>query len=256
MKALILAAGRGIRMGKYGEDRPKCLLAFQGRSLLNRQLETLRAASPSDIIVATGYRHDLIERAGVRTCHNAQWETTNMVESLMCARDELNDDVLLAYGDILYTPDLVTAMMAAEAPIAVAVDSAWREYWQVRYGTTEEDLESLTVTDGRITGIGRPVASSAGLMYRYIGLLKFRRDVWQTVFEVYDAKNRGQEAWAASGKPFRQGYMTDLLNEMIACGVEVAPVVTEHHWWEFDTEQDYELACRLVDSGEMTRFLP
>ena len=44
MKAIILAAGMGTRLGKYTEDLPKCMLSFGGKTLIERQVETLRAA--------------------------------------------------------------------------------------------------------------------------------------------------------------------------------------------------------------------
>ncbi len=124
----------------------------------------------------------------------------------------------------------------------------------MRYGTTEHDLETLAVENGRIVELGREVEGSEGIDYRYIGLLKFSKGVWPRVFEAYDSKKSKRERWHASGKPFEQGYMTDLLGELIRAGVKVAPCVTAKQWLEFDTERDYEIACEHQRKGTLSRY--
>src|SRR6476619_8338112 len=61
MKAIILSAGQGSRLGHLTDDRPKCLIEFGGRSLLDRQLDTLAANGVDEVVVVTGFRDDQIE---------------------------------------------------------------------------------------------------------------------------------------------------------------------------------------------------
>ena len=65
MKAIILAAGEGIRLRPYTLDRPKCLVELVGKSLLEHQLAALRAAGITDITMVTGYRANQIEATPV-----------------------------------------------------------------------------------------------------------------------------------------------------------------------------------------------
>lgn len=254
MKAVILAAGRGVRMGRYTRDLPKGMLELAGRPLLAWQLDALREAGVDPIAIVTGYAREAIDFPGVRTFHNARFDRTNMIESLMCAREELRGDVLVSYADVLYTPALVEKLATHEEEVAVAVDSAWRDYWTLRYGTTEHDLETLSVEDGRIVELGREVESSAGIDHRYIGVLKFGGGVWPRVLELYEERRSRNAPWPASGKPFEQGYMTDLLGELIRVGVTVAPCVTARQWLEFDTERDYEIVREQRDKGTLSRY--
>jgi len=62
MRAIILAAGRGLRL-QLPEDQqlPKCLLRFDGLSLLERHLRMLKNARIEEIVVALGFRHELVE---------------------------------------------------------------------------------------------------------------------------------------------------------------------------------------------------
>lgn len=236
-------------MGALTEELPKGMLAVNGKTIIERQLDTLRGIGLDDIVIVTGYQAKKISYGGVRYCHNPRFASTNMVETLMCARKEMTDDILVAYSDIIYSGVLAKTVAFSGHDIGVAVDEAWRDYWILRYGTTETDLESLTVSEENIiTDIGQPVTSSTGLNHRYIGLLKFSRQGIQDMLKIYDKKRSDNSSWLQSGNPFEKGYMTDLLNEMIVRGVPVHPVVTRRGWFEIDTAEDYEICNRHLSA--------
>ena len=116
MKAIILAAGRGERLGDAAEGRPKCLLRFGGKTLLQRHIEILNRQAIDRIIIVTGYRHEQIEaalaqiksRTPVETAVNPDYELGSIV-SLHCARDVLagGTDTILMDADVLYDPDVL-----------------------------------------------------------------------------------------------------------------------------------------------------
>ena len=78
MKAIILSAGQGSRLGHLVDERPKCLIDFNGRTLLDRQLDTLEANEVHEAVVVTGFRDECVEEAlarrsggpAVRTIYN------------------------------------------------------------------------------------------------------------------------------------------------------------------------------------------
>lgn len=254
MKAIILAAGSGTRMGALTENLPKGMLNVNGKTVIERQLEVLREIGVNDIIVVTGFQAEKIAYKGVRYYHNSLFATTNMVESLMCARAELTEDVIVAYADIVYSKDLAKAVASSPYDIGVAVDEAWRDYWMLRYGTTETDLESLSVSkDAMITDIGRPLDSSTGVNYRYIGLLKFSKRGLDNIFSVYDKRKASRSLWPQSGKPFEKGYMTDILHESIVSRFPVQAIVVKQGWVEFDTVEDYEVGLRCLSNPDTLR---
>lgn len=116
MKAIILAAGRGERLGDAAAGRPKCLLQFGGKSLLQRHIEILNDLGADRIIIVTGYCHEQIEaalaqldnRVPVETVVNTAYELGSIV-SLHCARHFLADgtDTILMDADVLYDPDIL-----------------------------------------------------------------------------------------------------------------------------------------------------
>ena len=122
IKALILAAGVGARLGDVADNRPKALLEFGGKSLLRRHVEILGAAGIDDIVVGVGYRADLIaaELAALgpgsrpRTIANPRFREGSIV-TLWTLREELawGGEVLVMDADVLYDRRMMARLLAS-----------------------------------------------------------------------------------------------------------------------------------------------
>ncbi len=258
MKAIILAAGQGTRLKKYTKNLPKGMLMFNGKTIIERQIEEYRAAGIKDIIVVRGFAADKIQYEGVKYYTNEKFATTNMVESLMCARSEFGDDCIVSYSDILFTQEMLQGMMAEPHDFTVAVDDNWKAYWQARYGRVDFDTESLEIDDNdNILSLGQEAPNIDDISARYIGLLKFSKkglqqivNILEKAYSIYEDK-----PWMLSGKHIRQAYMTDLLMALIKHGYEVKASHYQNGWVEFDTNGDYETACEWVKNGIINSFI-
>lgn len=123
--AVILAAGRGSRLRPHTDDRPKCLIEIDGRTLIERQIESLAACGVSDVVAVVGYRHDVVRRVvgrRVRYVENARYYETNSLYSLWLAREELRRGAVVINSDVLAAPLLFERLCRADAPDAVLVD--------------------------------------------------------------------------------------------------------------------------------------
>ncbi len=127
MRAIILAAGRGLRLQqKDGRQLPKCLLQFGGMSLLERHLRLLRSVGVDDIVLALGYRHELVE-AELDRLHwqprpaivlNPQFELGSVLTVHTAAGAMAGGgDILLMDADVLYDVRMAEALVAGAAPI-------------------------------------------------------------------------------------------------------------------------------------------
>ena len=85
MRAVILAAGRGSRMGHLGDGQPKCLVKLKGKHLIERQIAALRRGGVDEIGVVRGYRAEMIDFPDLTYFTNKRWAETNMVMSLASA---------------------------------------------------------------------------------------------------------------------------------------------------------------------------
>src|SRR6478672_4389020 len=219
MRAVILAAGEGTRLRPHTSDRPKCLVPLAGRPLLAWQLDALAAAGIDDVTVVTGYRGDMVAATGVRTVDNPAYDRTNMVASLMCARDLLDgsDDVLVAYGDIVYESRLPRAMLAPVDPVTIAVDTAWRQLWEIRMDDPLADAETLRIDpEGHVTELGRIPESYADIEGQYLGLIALRADFAPRLVAIHDALD---PAGPYEGRDRDTMFMTAMLQHLVDTGV-------------------------------------
>lgn len=251
VEVVILAAGRGSRLGQATEDRPKCLVPLAGRAMLDWQLDALAAAGLADITLATGYRAEALARYGLATAHNAEWATTNMVASLLMADRAMrsNADLIVSYSDIVYEPRLVRSLLAAPGDVATVIDTEWLRLWRLRNDDPLDDAETLRLDlKGRITEIGRKPAGLAEIEGQYIGLTKLTAAGKRAVRKLIERARAGRVRLA---RPVTQIHVTDLLQGLIDHGSSVHAVATAGGWLEVDTESDLSTYESLIASGAM-----
>ena len=254
MKSVILAAGEGTRLRPHTRDRPKCLVELVGTSLLEHQIETLHKAGITDISVVTGYREDQVTKLGCPTFHNPDYRRTNMVASLVKAKEvlEAGDDVLISYADIVYEPTVVTALLTCEAPVAMAVNRRWRQLWDVRMDDPLLDAETLKLDSrGHVIELGKKPDSYADIEGQYMGLIKFRGSEACDIPSIY-AELAPDALY--DGKDLANMYMTSFLQHWIDHRGPIQAVMVNGGWLEVDTTDDLELYTSLHRQGTLDRF--
>jgi len=257
MKAIILAAGMGTRLGKYTENLPKCMLNFNGKPLIEWQIEMLRKCGIEDIVIVKGYMPDKIQIPGVKYYNNEDYASTNMVETLFCAEVEMDSEILVCYADILYEERVLNRVLDDKSDIGVTVDTDYWDYWKARLDKPEEDMESLIVKDGKIVDLGNPDCKKEDAQVRYVGLIKFSKKGVEALKKVYHENKEKyfdtDEPWLRS-KSFKKGYMTCILQAIINTGYKVEPITIKHGWLEFDTSQDYEKYMKWLKEDTIAKY--
>ena len=97
MKAIILAAGIGNRLSPFTEDKPKCLIDFSGKTLLDRTVKTFKNCGVNDIVLVTGYKSEKINRADLDLVKNERYSETGIMHSLSCAKEKFDETVIVSY---------------------------------------------------------------------------------------------------------------------------------------------------------------
>jgi choline kinase len=176
MKAIILSAGQGSRLGHLVDDRPKCLIDFNGRTLLDRQLDTLEMNGVHEAVVVTGFHDELVDAAiaarrggpHVRTVFNPFFKVADNTGSLFMAREELVGDCLVWNGDTLVSNALMARVVGNSTPgICVTIDR--------KPAYDEDDMKVVTDAEGRLHAIGKRLPMG-NVNAESIGLLAFRGD--------------------------------------------------------------------------------
>lgn len=127
MKALILNSGVGKRMGKLTRERPKCMTAIgEGHTILSWQLELLKQAGISNVVITTGPFAGTLEAyaskwmPSIQYVQNPQYQETNYIYSIYLARELLRDDLVLLHGDLVLEKSVLEELLSvSESAVAV-----------------------------------------------------------------------------------------------------------------------------------------
>lgn len=239
MKAIILVAGEGKRLQPYTLSRPKCLVEIRGKPLIEYQIQTLKNVGISNIILVGGYKAEMLAKYATTFYTNERYYETNMLWTLFCAQEEIVGDIIVSYGDIIYSSSVLHKLISAPGEIVTVIDSAWRDYWNERFSNPLEDAETLQI-DGRgfITNIGQKPVTLEDIQGQYIGLTKFTLPGTEILRQVFE---RANEAQTLNGKHIEKAYMTDILQEIINLKHEVTALRIEGQWIEIDTVKDLHI---------------
>ena len=258
MNVIILAAGQGNRLKPLTNKKPKCLVEIFGKSLLNWQLELFHNLQITDISIVKGYLKEKIVFPNIRFFENNNFQTTNMIETLFCAREKICDSTIISYGDIVYEKTVIEKLLQNDDDISVIIDKNWKDYWNLRFDDPVTDLESLSIdSENNISSIGQKIKDINDIQGQYIGLMKFQNDGSEFLKTFYDkckslAKN-GQNCLKTE-LPFEKSYMTDLLQGMIDEGYKIRAIPIRNGWLELDSYDDYLKYQKMFNDKTISKF--
>jgi phosphoenolpyruvate phosphomutase len=246
-RAVVLAAGFEPQLMPLIEDRPKTMLDVKGKTLLERQVETLGTFGIRDVLVVRGYQKDRIDVPGVRFVDNDRYRETGEVYSLFRAEAELSKPFVLLYGDIVFEAGILEKLLRAPADVAVVVDRAYPDL--LRAGKLPDGPRDLVVTEtpaegarfvppaegSRVLRIGPEVEPQAA-HGEFIGLAAFSATGARTLRDAYH-ELRGERA-----EGLDKASMTHLLQSMIDRGRTVTAIDVHKGWMEIDSFDDYRRA--------------
>ena len=260
-RAILIAAGRGKRLGPHTEEVPKCMVQVGARPILGWVWHALRAAGIEELVVIRGYRGDVLEQFArplvgdnLAFVDNPEWQTNNVLLSLACARRYLDRPCLISYSDIIFTPAVARAAADDDAELALVID---REFREIYHGRTQHPLDEGEVADlmpdGSVARVGKRALPPSEAIGEFIGLAKLGARGVATVARALDAlalryDGRDHEPFQRAAA-YRNAYLTDLWQDLIDRGIRLDPVLIAGSWREIDTEQDLDRARHLVESS-------
>lgn len=154
MHAVILAAGRGSRLGQL--DYPKALAPLAtGETILGRQIRLLRSNVPDiSIYIVVGYRKELIitKFAYVSYVINTNYASENTAKSLLRAFDSIRGDVLWLNGDVVFHPSVLTEILTT-GETSMLVNKG---------PTGEEEVKYKTGPEGNIVAVSKVIGDGEG----------------------------------------------------------------------------------------------
>lgn len=238
--AILLSAGQGSRMLPLTAERPKCLIDFSGRSLLEWQIEMLARGGVKRIDVVTGFMTDMVDaviaaiddsRVDVRTCFNPFYKVADNLGSCWIAREAMAGDFLILNGDTLVSEEVVRRVQqGSEWPIAVTVD--------VKLAYDSDDMKVSRQADGRLERIGKTL-TQAESNAESIGFLAFRGEGSALFRDAVRAAMRTPEGV--------QHWYLKVIDSLAPTGKVGTVSIEGLGWAEVDFLNDIEIATSLTD---------
>lgn len=253
-RAIILAAGQGTRLRPLTEHLPKCLVPLLGKSLLERQTQVLRQCGIEDIHVIGGYCVEAIIARGYPCTINENYAQMNMVGTLFSAIPliDTDQDLIIGYGDIVYQPENLLALLECHDEIALMIDTQWKRYWQLRFENPLSDAETLLLdAQGYISEIGKKPQNYEQIQGQYTGLIKIRADRLKSFIDFYGQLDKNA---IYDGKDFDNMFFTSFLQALINAGWKVKAVPVENGWLEVDSVEDLHTYEQLASHGNLDAF--
>lgn len=237
MKALILNSGVGRRMGEMTKEHPKCMTEIKyGETILSMQLKQLFAVGVKDVVITTGLFADKIETycksleldMKFTFVSNPIYDKTNYIYSIYLARQELQDDLLLMHGDLVFTPDVLDAVISSEQSCMTI---------STTLPLPEKDFKAV-VKDGQIIKVGIDFFDHAYAAQPLYKLLKRDWSVW--------LKRIGEFCEAG----VNTCYAENALNEVSECCIIQALDIRGHLCNEIDTPEDWKAIKKRLEEEE------
>lgn len=232
MKALILAAGFGLRLAPLTNDLPKSLVPVNGKPILVKQIENLRANHIEDITVISGYKAEIMESTigaqfpGVKFIRSVDYATTNNMYSAFLAREAMGQSpFLMMNADVFFDESVITALLEDPSENAIVTEK----------GTYIEESMKVVEQNGRLTGIAKTVPAEEALGVS-IDVYKFSPDGARAFFDKcaeYICEKKALKLWS-------EVALNDILSEVpfTACPLK-------GRWLEIDNMDDLAAAEKL-----------
>ena len=247
LKAIIIAAGMSSRLMELTDDKPKCMLEINGKTILQRQIETFHKCGIDDITVIRGYKKGKINYTGVKYAYNKNYRRNNILESLMYAESEMDGEFIASYSDILYEKEVVDKLLRSKADISLIVDTDWIGQYKDRFQHPIKEAEKVVVKDNNITKLGKSINVNEAYG-EFIGLARFTKKGAEILKKEYKRvkKQIGSNSPFHEALSLEKAYLTDMVQELIDKGYAVKNVDIKGKWMEIDTIEDFQEAERVT----------
>lgn len=230
--AVIVAAGRGVRLGEMGTERPKGFIELGGAPIVERSLACLAAAGVRRTIIVTGhlpeYYRALAQRVpGIELVHNPDYASSGSMYTLYLARDRIADDFVLLESDLVYEQRALDVLFAASGPDTLLTSGP----------TQSGDEVYVEAKHGRLTGLSKRRSALEGTVIgELVGITRVSR--------------RCLEAMCAHAeRVFRESRHLEYEQALVAAARDVTidcPVIEDLAWTEIDDERHLARAQERV----------
>lgn len=237
MKLIILASGRGSRLNKLTSKIPKCLVKVNKKPILNYLKDSFQLFD--ETVIITGYRSNVIKKKfkqKITFVKNEDYMKTNMVHSLFCASHLIDDDIIVAYSDIIFDKSILKKLIKCKKT-TLPLNYLWLQLWKRRMPdkTILDDAEDVRVKNKKVIAIGGKIKKNMIPQMQFMGLMKIKKRDYFAMKKKYDEiRDRNID-------------FTTFINVSIQTKtIEVEQLKCKALWVEIDSKRDLKVAEQIL----------
>lgn len=238
VNAVILAASRGDRFGELTADKPKTLLKVRDKTILDTQLEDLNMVGIKDITVVRGFAPEKVQRTNIKTIDNPVYEKTTELYSLNLARDVIEGNTVISYGDIVFRRYILNDLLNDNNDITIIVDADYRVTGQYQ-DFVKTDIPYSKKIFSQAVQLEKMSSDLSGdqVNGEFIGLWKVNARGARIVKQTLDKLQERDD--------FESLRMSDLFNEIVKKH-PVAVIYIRGSWLDIDDIVDLHKASSMT----------
>jgi len=229
MKGIILAAGKGTRLHPLTLEMPKGLLQIGNETILDRLVSQFHECGIKDILIVVGHQKEIIMQHfgdSVRYSDFKDFENTNNLHTLWSIKEELNEDVLISFADLVLHRLIIKNLIECNDDITMVIDSS-----QVLEGTMRVSIDSDRIKDITSTSIKEADGN-------FIGIAKMNKNGCELLVKEMSSLINSHY----------QDYYTIAIDKIARKGMIVNYFdVKSLLWREIDTKKEYDELIKIYD---------
>ena len=235
MILIVLASGRGSRLKNLTKDKPKCLIKiYKNKRLIDYISENFKYFKK--VMVVTGYKSNILKKElklkNVKFIYNKNYLNSNMVESLMLSKNEINEeDIIVSYADIFFDSRILKLLINKKNNV-LPLNKAWFKLWKKRFRSLDEiikDAENVIISKKKIKSLGDQIIKKLPRL-QFMGILKITSKTFLIMNKFYKELDN------------KKISMTEFINLVIRRKLASFNYIsTNKFWYEVDNSRDLKI---------------
>jgi phosphoenolpyruvate phosphomutase len=249
-KGIILAASKGQNFGSLTDDKPKAMIRIDEDTILSKIVKTFNAQFIKDISVVVGYKKEAFTLSNLKYIPNDHYDTHGLLYSLYTAREEIQGEIIISFGDILFEQDILNRLMLSSEDILLAVDAR-----KIREMTADKDMvlgETKYSNDLYAKNICRTLdirsidnmKEAKKYDGEFIGLLKLSdigADIFRTELEYLDRHDPNF---------IKHQSLNEFLRHLILKNHDIRHLSFKGRWRDIDSIEDLTYIVKLLQGEQ------
>ena len=243
MKAIIIAAGDGSRLGNLTKDLPKSLVDVNGKSIIERQISTFKKNGIDEIIVIIGPNKDKFQLNDVEYIFDKNFHEHEQLGSLMAAGKHFQNDIVISFGDVIVDNKIMKQIVESTYDIGVAIDLKWKKNYENRTQHPKSEADLALIKSNKLTKIKKNLDYVENYQLgEFLGIVKLSDNGCKLLLKSYDEIRNDDNGRFHDAESSTKAYLTDMIQELIDSKIEIKPIFISGKWCEIDTIEDLKSA--------------